>query len=82
MVWPPILWGITSNVRDIEYLLSRTQPVILIQLELLLLYLKSPHEEWQFLSTVCQIFNQPQNTRGVLSPGLKCVPLRELGSGG
>lgn len=56
MVWPPILWGITSDVRDIEYLLSRTQPVILIQLELLLLYLKSPHEEWQFLSTVCQIF--------------------------
>lgn len=56
MVWPPILWGITSDVRDIEYLLSRTQPVILIQLELLLLYLKSPHEEWQFLSPVCQIF--------------------------
>lgn len=41
MVWPPILWGITSDVRDIEYLLSRTQPVILIQLELLLLYLQT-----------------------------------------
>jgi hypothetical protein len=45
MVWPPILWGIISDVRNIEHLLSRTHPIILIQLELLLLYLKSPHEE-------------------------------------
>lgn len=57
MVWPPVLWGVICDVRDIEHLLSRTHPIIPVQLELLLLYLRSPHEEWQLLSTVYQILN-------------------------
>lgn len=80
MVWPPILWRIICDVRDIEYFLSRTHPIILVQLELLLLYLKCSHDEWQLLSTICQIVNQPQSTCRVLSPALRYVPLRELGS--